>query len=80
MDKNKKNQFDFAEFFGAMTLLKTIIDSSRTSMKNNPIIGYKTLDKWLTRLYNDKMGESLKQYQNLMESLKQQMDEISEDE
>lgn len=78
MDKNTKDQFEFAEFFGAMTLLKILLDANKKSLKDNTP-GSKMLKEWLTKLYYEKLSDSMVQYQKLMESLKQKFREISED-
>lgn len=78
MDKNTKDQFEFAEFFGAMTLLKILLDANKKSLKENTP-GSKTLNEWLTKLYYEKLSDSMVQYQKFMEGLKQKFREISED-
>ena len=78
MDKNTKDQFEFAEFFGAMTLLKILLDIYKKTLEDNTP-GSKMLNEWLTQLYYEKLSDSMVQYQKLMESLKRKFREISED-
>lgn len=78
MDKNTKDQYDFADFFGAITILKVMIDSTDKNTNVN-VPGSNLIGKWFRELYNDKMGESMVHYQNLMESLKEKLKEMSED-
>lgn len=79
MDKNTKEQIDFAEFFGAMTLLKLMLDANKKNSKAN-MPGSDMLNDWLTKLYYEKLSDSMVQYQHLLENLRQKMKEISEDE
>lgn len=79
MDKNIKEQFDFAELYGAITLLGAIIDAQKDLM-NGPIPGGKLLHKRLTRLYDEMMQESLLGYKSLMESLSKKLEEKGEGE
>lgn len=79
MDKNTKEQIDFAEFFGAMTLLKLMLDANKKNSKAN-MPGSDMLNDWLTKLYYEKLSDSMVQYQKLMESLRAKLKEISEDE
>ena len=79
MDKNNKNQVDFAELYGAITLLEILIKHNNESGIEDRVPGAKYLDKRLRGLRAEMMSESFLKYKDLIESLAKKNDGISEE-
>lgn len=80
MDKNNKDQVDFAELYGAITLLGMMIKEMNKSKVNMGVPGAIYLNKKLMDLHAEMMSESFLKFKSSIESLAKKNDGISEEE